>query len=255
EALTPYLYSSINVSELTQSKNDTKDKKEKKVMIIGGGPNRIGQGIEFDYACVHASFALKDMGIKTIMYNCNPETVSTDYDTSDILYFEPIDFEHLRAVIEREKPDGVIVHFGGQTPLKFAKRLSAFGAKIIGTSSRVIDMAEDRKKFAEFITKLGINQPKNSTATSVEEAVLKASDIGYPVLVRPSYVLGGRAMRVVNDEAELRLYMQEAVDVSDKSPVLIDQFLDNATEIDVDAICDGKDVYVAGIMEHIEEAG
>ncbi|ECO6468852.1 carbamoyl-phosphate synthase large subunit [Campylobacter jejuni] len=255
EALTPYLYSSINVSELTQSKNDTKDKKEKKVMIIGGGPNRIGQGIEFDYACVHASFALKDMGIKTIMYNCNPETVSTDYDTSDILYFEPIDFEHLRAVIEREKPDGVIVHFGGQTPLKFAKRLSAFGAKIIGTSARVIDMAEDRKKFAEFITKLGINQPKNSTATSVEEAVLKASDIGYPVLVRPSYVLGGRAMRVVNDEAELRLYMQEAVDVSDKSPVLIDQFLDNATEIDVDAICDGKDVYVAGIMEHIEEAG
>ncbi|HEG3860178.1 TPA: carbamoyl-phosphate synthase large subunit, partial [Campylobacter jejuni] len=255
EALTPYLYSSINVSELTQSKNDTKDKKEKKVMIIGGGPNRIGQGIEFDYACVHASFALKDMGIKTIMYNCNPETVSTDYDTSDILYFEPIDFEHLRAVIEREKPDGVIVHFGGQTPLKFAKRLSAFGAKIIGTSSRVIDMAEDRKKFAEFITKLGINQPKNSTATSVEEAVLKASDIGYPVLVRPSYVLGGRAMRVVNDEAELRLYIQEAVDVSDKSPVLIDQFLDNATEIDVDAICDGKDVYVAGIMEHIEEAG
>ncbi|RTJ97208.1 carbamoyl phosphate synthase large subunit, partial [Campylobacter jejuni] len=201
EALTPYLYSSINVSELTQSKNDTKDKKEKKVMIIGGGPNRIGQGIEFDYACVHASFALKDMGIKTIMYNCNPETVSTDYDTSDILYFEPIDFEHLRAVIEREKPDGVIVHFGGQTPLKFAKRLSAFGAKIIGTSARVIDMAEDRKKFAEFITKLGINQPKNSTATSVEEAVLKASDIGYPVLVRPSYVLGGRAMRVVNDEA------------------------------------------------------
>ncbi|EPB5069385.1 carbamoyl-phosphate synthase large subunit, partial [Campylobacter jejuni] len=250
EALTPYLYSSINVSELTQSKNDAKDKKEKKVMIIGGGPNRIGQGIEFDYACVHASFALKDMGIKTIMYNCNPETVSTDYDTSDILYFEPIDFEHLRAVIEREKPDGVIVHFGGQTPLKFAKRLSAFGAKIIGTSARVIDMAEDRKKFAEFITKLGINQPKNSTATSVEEAVLKASDIGYPVLVRPSYVLGGRAMRVVNDEAELRLYMQEAVDVSDKSPVLIDQFLDNATEIDVDAICDGKDVYVAGIMEH-----
>ncbi|EAJ2693263.1 carbamoyl phosphate synthase large subunit, partial [Campylobacter coli] len=156
---------------------------------------------------VHASFALKDLGVKTIMYNCNPETVSTDYDTSDILYFEPIDFEHLRGVIEREKPDGVIVHFGGQTPLKFAKRLSAFGAKIIGTSARVIDMAEDRKKFAEFITKLGINQPKNSTATSVEEAVLKASEIGYPVLVRPSYVLGGRAMHVVTDESELRLYM------------------------------------------------
>ncbi|AJC93170.1 carbamoylphosphate synthase, large subunit [Campylobacter subantarcticus LMG 24377] len=254
EALTPYLYSSINASESTQVK-DGKDKKDKKVMIIGGGPNRIGQGIEFDYACVHASFALKDMGVKTIMYNCNPETVSTDYDTSDILYFEPIDFEHLRAVIDKERPDGVIVHFGGQTPLKFAKRLSAFGAKIIGTSARVIDLAEDRKKFAKFIEDLGIDQPKNGTAVSVEEAILKAKEIGYPVLVRPSYVLGGRAMRVVHDENELRLYMQEAVDVSDKSPVLIDQFLDNATELDVDAISDGKEVYVAGIMEHIEEAG
>ncbi|AJC85307.1 carbamoyl-phosphate synthase large subunit [Campylobacter peloridis] len=254
EALTPYLYSSINASELTQIK-ESKDKKEKKVMIIGGGPNRIGQGIEFDYACVHASFALKDMGVKTIMYNCNPETVSTDYDTSDVLYFEPIDFEHLRAVIDKEKPDGVIVHFGGQTPLKFAKRLSVFGAKIIGTNARVIDLAEDRKKFAKFVEDLGINQPKNSTATSVEEAVLKANEINYPVLVRPSYVLGGRAMRVVHDENELRLYMQEAVDVSDKSPVLIDQFLDNATELDVDAISDGKDVYIGGIMEHIEEAG
>lgn len=253
KALTPYLYSSINASELTQSK--VENKKEKKVLIIGGGPNRIGQGIEFDYACVHASFALKDLGIKTLMYNCNPETVSTDYDTSDVLYFEPIDFEHLRAVIEREKPDGVIVHFGGQTPLKFAKRLSAFGAKIIGTSARVIDLAEDRKKFALFCENLGINQPRNATATKVEEAVLKASEIGYPVLVRPSYVLGGRAMRVVYDEAELRLYMQEAVAVSERSPVLIDEFLDNATEIDVDAISDGKEVYVAGIMEHIEEAG
>ncbi|MBS4276052.1 carbamoyl-phosphate synthase large subunit [Campylobacter vulpis] len=253
KALTPYLYSSTNASELTQSKFE--NKKEKKVLIIGGGPNRIGQGIEFDYACVHASFALKDLGIKTLMYNCNPETVSTDYDTSDVLYFEPIDFEHLRAVIEREKPDGVIVHFGGQTPLKFAKRLSAFGAKIIGTSARVIDLAEDREKFALFCENLGINQPRNATATKVEEAVLKASEIGYPVLVRPSYVLGGRAMRVVYDESELRLYMQEAVAVSERSPVLIDEFLDNATEIDVDAISDGKEVYVAGIMEHIEEAG
>ncbi|HEC1786896.1 TPA: carbamoyl phosphate synthase large subunit, partial [Campylobacter lari] len=156
---------------------------------------------------------------------------------------------------DRERPDGVIVHFGGQTPLKFAKRLSAFGAKIIGTSARVIDLAEDRKKFAKFIEDLGINQPKNGTAISVEEAIIKANEIGYPVLVRPSYVLGGRAMRVVHDESELRLYMQEAVDVSDKSPVLIDQFLDNATELDVDAISDGKEVYVAGIMEHIEEAG
>lgn len=227
----------------------------KKVMIIGGGGNRIGQGIEFDYACVHACFALNDMGVKTIMYNSNPETVSTDYDTSDILYFEPIDFEHLRGVIEREKPDGLIVHFGGQTPLKFAKRLSAFGAKIIGTSARVIDLAEDRKKFAEFINKIGINQPKNSTATSVEEAAIKASEIGYPVLVRPSYVLGGRAMRVVHNESELRLYMQEAVSVSEKAPVLIDEFLHNATELDVDAISDGVSVYVGGIMEHIEEAG
>ncbi|WP_276882545.1 carbamoyl-phosphate synthase large subunit [Campylobacter cuniculorum] len=255
KALTPYLYSSINVSEMTQNKSENKKERDKKVLIIGGGPNRIGQGIEFDYACVHACFALKDMNIKTIMYNCNPETVSTDYDTSDILYFEPIDFEHLRAVIEREKPDGIIVHFGGQTPLKFAKRLSAFGAKIIGTSARAIDLAEDRKKFSEFINKLGISQPKNSTATSVEEAVIKANEIGYPLLVRPSYVLGGRAMRVVQNENELRLYMQEAVDVSDKSPVLLDEFLNNATELDVDAISDGKEVYVAGIMEHIEEAG
>lgn len=237
-------------SSLCANKNEPK-----KVMIIGGGGNRIGQGIEFDYACVHACFALNDMGVKTIMYNSNPETVSTDYDTSDILYFEPIDFEHLRGVIEREKPDGLIVHFGGQTPLKFAKRLSAFGAKIIGTSARVIDLAEDRKKFAEFINKIGINQPKNSTATSVEEAAIKASDIGYPVLVRPSYVLGGRAMRVVHNESELRLYMQEAVSVSEKAPVLIDEFLHNATELDVDAISDGVSVYVGGIMEHIEEAG
>ena len=253
-ALTPYLYSSFNTDALTQDK-EISQTKEKKVMIIGGGPNRIGQGIEFDYACVHAVFALKDLGIKTIMYNCNPETVSTDYDISDVLYFEPIDFEHLRAVIEKEKPDGIIVHFGGQTPLKFAKKLSAFGAKIIGTNARVIDLAEDRKKFAEFINKLGISQPKNATATSVEEALIKANLISYPVLVRPSYVLGGRAMRVVNDENELKIYMQEAVNVSDKSPVLIDQFLDNATELDVDAISDGKDVFIAGIMEHIEEAG
>jgi len=255
KALTPYYYSSFNTSELTQTKTQAKNEKEKKVLIIGGGPNRIGQGIEFDYACVHASFALKDMNVKTIMYNCNPETVSTDYDISDVLYFEPTSFEHLKAVIEKEKPDGVIVHFGGQTPLKFAKRLSAFGAKIIGTDARVIDLAEDRKKFAQFISKLGISQPKNSTATSVKEALIKASEIGYPLLVRPSYVLGGRAMRVVHNEEGLKLYMQEAVEVSDKSPVLLDEFLDNASELDVDAICDGKEVYVAGIMEHIEEAG
>lgn len=254
EALTPYFYSTINASEFTQSKAK-KDPKEKKVLIIGSGANRIGQGIEFDYACVHSAFALKDLGIKTLMYNCNPETVSTDYDISDTLYFEPIDFEHLRAVIEKEKPDGIIVHFGGQTPLKFAKRLVAFGAKIIGTSARVIDVTEDRKKFSEFIQKIGISQPKNATATNVEEALIKANEVGYPVLVRPSYVLGGRAMRVVHNEAQLRVYMQEAVEVSDKSPVLIDEFLDNASEFDVDAISDGKDVYIGGIMEHIEEAG
>ena len=252
KALTPYLYSTTNITNIPK-KEPVKD--AKKVMIIGGGPNRIGQGIEFDYCCVHASYALRDLGIKTIMYNCNPETVSTDYDTSDILYFEPIDFEHVRSVIEREKPDGVIVHFGGQTPLKFAKRLSVIGAKIIGTTARVIDVAEDRKKFSEFINKIGVLQPKNDTATSLEEALQKAVTIGYPVLVRPSYVLGGRAMRRVHNESELKEYMSEAVKVSNHSPVLLDKFLQDAKELDVDAICDGKEVYIGAIMEHIEEAG
>ena len=252
-ALTPYLYSSTNITPAIASRKISKD--NKKVLIIGGGPNRIGQGIEFDYCCVHASYALRDMGITTIMYNCNPETVSTDYDTSDILYFEPIDFEHVRAVIEAESPDGVIVHFGGQTPLKLAKRLSTVGAKIIGTSARTIDVAEDRKKFSEFIASIGVKQPKNDTAISEAEAIEKAAAIGYPVLVRPSYVLGGRAMRRVHNEAELRQYMSEAVRVSDHSPVLIDKFLLDATELDVDAICDGRDVYIGAIMEHIEEAG
>ena len=253
KALTPYLYSTTNITKLpivAKEKNN-----DKKVMIIGGGPNRIGQGIEFDYCCVHAAYALNDMGIKTIMYNCNPETVSTDYDTSDILYFEPIDFEHVRSVVEKENPDGIIVHFGGQTPLKLAKRLTVIGAKIIGTTARVIDMAEDRKKFSKFITENNIKQPNNATATSEEEAIERAKEIGYPVLVRPSYVLGGRAMRIVYNESELRTYMNEAVSVSHNSPVLIDQFLDRAIEVDVDAICDGKEVYIGGIMQHIEEAG
>ncbi|MGP1485200.1 MAG: carbamoyl-phosphate synthase large subunit [Campylobacter sp.] len=253
KALTPYLYSTTNITKLPLFQQNLQDCK--KVMIIGGGPNRIGQGIEFDYCCVHACFALRDMGLKTIMYNCNPETVSTDYDTSDILYFEPIDFEHVRSVIEREHPDGVIVHFGGQTPLKFAKHLSVIGAKIIGTSARTIDIAEDRKKFSDFISKIGVLQPQNATATSEKEAVQKAANIGYPVLVRPSYVLGGRAMRCVHNEAQLREYMSEAVDVSNNSPVLLDKFLQDATELDVDAISDGKDVYIGAIMQHIEEAG
>lgn len=252
KALTSYLYSTTNITKIPQNllADDSK-----KVMIIGGGPNRIGQGIEFDYCCVHASYALRDLGVKTIMYNCNPETVSTDYDTSDVLYFEPIDFEHVRSVIEREKPDGVIVHFGGQTPLKFAKRLTIAGAKIIGTTARVIDIAEDRKKFSEFINKIGVKQPVNDTATSESEAIKKANAIGYPVLVRPSYVLGGRAMRRVHSEAELKEYMSEAVNVSNNSPVLLDKFLQDAIELDVDAISDGKDVYIGAIMQHIEEAG
>ena len=253
KALTPYLYSTTNVTKLPLHVKEQES--QKKVMIIGGGPNRIGQGIEFDYCCVHAAYALNDMGVKTIMYNCNPETVSTDYDTSDILYFEPIDFEHVRSVVEKEQPDGIIVHFGGQTPLKLAKKLTVMGAKIIGTTARVIDMAEDREKFSQFIKDNNIKQPNNATATSEEEAIEKAKEIGYPVLVRPSYVLGGRAMRIVYNESELRLYMQEAVSVSHNSPVLIDQFLDRAIEVDVDAISDGKEVYIGGIMQHIEEAG
>ncbi len=253
-ALTPYLYSTTNIMNLPEPKESNSDTK-KKVLVIGGGPNRIGQGIEFDYCCVHASFALEEMGITSIMYNCNPETVSTDYDTSDILYFEPIDFEHVRNVIAKENPDGVIVHFGGQTPLKLAKRLTAIGAKIAGTSAKVIDLAEDRKQFSTFITNLGLKQPENGTAVTKEDALVIANRIGYPVLVRPSFVLGGRGMRTVYQDSELKQYMDEAVSVSHDAPVLIDRFLDNAIELDVDAICDGKDVYVGAVMQHIEEAG
>lgn len=253
KALTPYLYSTTNITKLpsmTQSQSD-----KKKVLVIGGGPNRIGQGIEFDYCCVHASFALEDMNVTSIMYNCNPETVSTDYDTSDILYFEPIDFERVRSVIELENPDGVIVHFGGQTPLKLAKKLTSIGAKIAGTSAKVIDLAEDREQFSEFIEKLGLKQPDNGTAVTKEDALIIANRIGYPVLVRPSFVLGGRGMRTVYSDNELKEYMDEAVSVSNDAPVLIDKFLDNAVELDVDAICDGKDVYIGAVMQHIEEAG
>ncbi len=254
KALTPYLYSTTNITDLPQNRAASQSD-EKKVLVIGGGPNRIGQGIEFDYCCVHAAFALEDMGIKSIMYNCNPETVSTDYDTSDILYFEPIDFEHVRNVIETENPDGVIVHFGGQTPLKLAKNLTAIGAKISGTSAKVIDLAEDRELFSNFIKDLGLKQPDNGTAFAKDEAMAIANRIGYPVLIRPSFVLGGRGMRTVYNDAELREYLDEAVSVSNEAPVLIDKFLDNAIELDVDAISDGKDVYIGSVMQHIEEAG
>jgi carbamoyl-phosphate synthase large subunit len=253
KALTPYLYSTTNITKLPQAEVTKSD--DKKVLVIGGGPNRIGQGIEFDYCCVHAAFALEDMGIKSIMYNCNPETVSTDYDTSDILYFEPIDFEHVRNVIDIEKPDGVIVHFGGQTPLKLAKKLTAIGANISGTTAKVIDLAEDREQFSEFINNLGLKQPENGTVFAKDEAIAVAGRIGYPVLVRPSFVLGGRGMKTVYNDDELRQYMDEAVSISHDAPVLIDKFLDNAIELDVDAICDGKDVYIGSVMQHIEEAG
>jgi carbamoyl-phosphate synthase large subunit len=253
EALTPYLYSTTNITKLTTFSKE--ESSEKKVLVIGGGPNRIGQGIEFDYCCVHASFALEDMGVKSIMYNCNPETVSTDYDTSDILYFEPIDFEHVRNVIEIEKPDGVIVHFGGQTPLKLAKQLTAIGANISGTTAKVIDLAEDRELFSAFIDKLGLKQPNNGTVFTKHDAIIVANRIGYPVLVRPSFVLGGRGMKTVFSDAELNQYMDEAVSVSNEAPVLIDKFLNNAIELDVDAICDGTDVYIGSVMQHIEEAG
>ena len=253
EALTPYLYSTTNITPLAPQLPRASE--QKKIMILGGGPNRIGQGIEFDYCCVHAAFALEEMGMETIMYNCNPETVSTDYDTSDVLYFEPIDFEHVREVIDYEKPDGIIVHFGGQTPLKLANPLTAIGARISGTPAKVIDLAEDREKFAAFVSAHHLKQPDNGIATTKEEAIGVASHLGYPVLVRPSFVLGGRAMRIVYNENELRRYMDEAVAVSNDAPVLVDKFLDQAVELDVDAVTDGKDVYIGSVMQHIEEAG
>ncbi|RLA75148.1 MAG: carbamoyl phosphate synthase large subunit [Epsilonproteobacteria bacterium] len=267
EAITPYLYSFVNISkednenfnELgidTDFKSVSRSTSEtSKVLIIGGGPNRIGQGIEFDYCCVHASFALNDIGIKTIMYNCNPETVSTDYDISNKLYFEPIDFERVQNVIEIEKPDGIIVHFGGQTPLKLANKIANIGGKIIGTTAKVIEMAEDREQFSKFVKKIGLLQPENGTATTLDEANKIANSIGYPVLVRPSFVLGGQGMKIVYSQKELDIYMQKAVDVSNDAPVLVDKFLNNAVELDVDCICDGTDVYIGGIMQHIEEAG
>jgi len=249
EAYTPYLYSTY------EDECESNPTGKKKIIILGGGPNRIGQGIEFDYCCVHASFALREDGFETIMVNCNPETVSTDYDTSDRLYFEPLTFEDVMHIVRVEKPDGVIVQFGGQTPLRLALSLLEAGVPIIGTSPQDIDRAEDRKLFKEVIDKLGLKQPNNDTATSFEEAQRIAAQIGYPVVVRPSYVLGGRAMEIVYDEDRLKHYMWHAVKASPEHPVLIDAFLQNATEIDVDAIADGADVVIGGLMEHIEEAG
>ena len=249
ESSTAYMYSTY--SDFCES-HPTKNKK---VVILGGGPNRIGQGIEFDYCCVHASMALRDAGYETIMINCNPETVSTDYDTSDRLYFEPLTVEDVLSVIDIEKPWGVIVQYGGQTPLKLASELEECGVNIIGTSPDSIDLAEDRERFKVLIESLSLKQPSNKTVTTVQEAKESAEGIGYPIVVRPSYVLGGRAMEIVTNSSDLEKYMKEAVDVSDDSPILLDKFLNDAIEVDIDLLCDGEDVYVAGIMEHIEEAG
>jgi carbamoyl-phosphate synthase large subunit len=249
ESFTPYLYSTY------EEEDEAAPTDRRKIMILGSGPNRIGQGIEFDYCCCHASFALRDAGFETIMVNCNPETVSTDYDTSDRLYFEPLTFEDVMNIVDVEKPEGVIVQFGGQTPLNLAMRLHEAGVPIIGTSPDSIDLAEDRKRFGALLSELGIPQPENGTATSLEEARVCASRIGYPVLVRPSYVLGGRAMAIVYDEASLDEYMRTAVDASPDRPVLIDKFLERAAEFDVDALSDEESCVVAGIQEHIEEAG
>jgi carbamoyl-phosphate synthase large subunit len=247
---TAYLYSTY------EDECEAQPTDRKKIMVLGGGPNRIGQGIEFDYCCVHAALALREDGYETIMVNCNPETVSTDYDTSDRLYFEPLTLEDVLEIVELEKPHGVIVQYGGQTPLKLAKALEANGVPIIGTSPESIDLAEDRERFQKLVTKLGLLQPPNRTARSEDEALLHAREIGYPLVVRPSYVLGGRAMEVVHAEADLARYMREAVKVSHDSPVLLDRFLDNAVEVDIDVIADSiGNVLVGGVMEHIEEAG
>lgn len=228
---------------------------EKKIIVLGGGPNRIGQGIEFDYCCVHAALALREDGYETIMVNCNPETVSTDYDTSDRLYFEPVTLEDVLEIVAIEKPLGVIVQYGGQTPLKLAKDLESAGVPIIGTAPDAIDMAEDRERFQKMLNSIGLKQPPNRTARTPEDAIRLAEEIGYPLVVRPSYVLGGRAMEIVHEQAQLERYMREAVKVSHDSPVLLDRFLNDALEVDVDALSDGTDVIIGGIMEHIEQAG
>ena len=249
EAQTPYCYSTYEIENEIQPLNG------KKILILGSGPTRIGQGVEFDYCCVQAVMGLKEVGFKTIMFNCNPETVSTDFDISDRLYFEPLTFEHVMNVINFEKPDGVLIQFGGQTPLNIANKLKSLNVNIIGTDSSSIDLAEDRKKFGQILEKLQIHAPKWGTAFSIDEALSIAENINYPVLVRPSYVLGGRGMEIVYDNNDLKRYVAKAALVSGEHPILIDDFLEDAFEFDVDALCDGTDVYIAGIMQHIEEAG
>jgi carbamoyl-phosphate synthase large subunit len=246
---TAYMYSTY------EEECEAAPTKGRKIVILGGGPNRIGQGIEFDYCCVHAALALRADGFETIMVNCNPETVSTDYDISDRLYFEPLTLEDVLEILAKEKPEGVIVQFGGQTPLKLSRPLEAAGAPIIGTSPESIDVAEDRERFKVLVKNLGLKQPANASARAEQQAVQLAREVGFPLVVRPSYVLGGRAMEVVFNEDDLRSYMGAAMRVSNDSPVLLDRFLDVAIEVDVDAVCDGNDVLIGGIMEHIEQAG
>ncbi len=246
---TAYLYGTYD------EECEAEPSQRRKIVILGGGPNRIGQGIEFDYCCVHAALALREDGFETIMVNCNPETVSTDYDTSDRLYFEPLTLEDVLEIVQLESPEGIVVQYGGQTPLKLARALEAAGAPIIGTNPDSIDLAEDRERFQQLIAKLGLTQPENATARDAEQALARAAEVGYPLVVRPSYVLGGRAMEIVYSEEDLARYVRSAVEVSNESPILLDRFLDTAIEVDVDAICDGQEVLIGGIMEHVEQAG
>ena len=246
---TAYMYSAY------EGECESRPTKNKKVVVLGSGPNRIGQGIEFDYCCVHASFALQEEGFESIMINCNPETVSTDYDTSDRLYFEPITEEKVLDIIDLEQPEGVIIQFGGQTPLKLSETLLSNNVKILGTDVDAIDRSEDRERFQSLANQLNLKQPPNSTVKNLEEAIKVSDDIGFPIVVRPSYVLGGRAMELVHTQIELEKYLKEAVEVSDKKPILLDGYLTDAIEVDVDVISDGSEIQIGGILQHIEQAG